>query len=623
MTKLPEVQPLPFRYEKIPVDALKPDPNNARKGMSKEGLRQLSDDMIRRGVLQAPIVRPLKVAGRVLPGKYQIICGHRRVEAFGLTGGKEIECKVVDVDDVGAKEIQLVENLQREDLSAIEVARGYRDLQQNHGLTVDQIAAQVGKKRATVYSAIKLVDLVPAAAKALEAGELDPAKAELIAAMPQSYQAEVTQKALGTFGEAWQQTKRHLTYRELKELIRDDYMLKLKGAPFDIEDAELVPAAGACTGCPKRTGAQGEMFGDEKVPDLCQDKSCYQSKIAAKKRQVVAAAKEDEKEVLSAAESKKALSGHYYSDWVKLSEKSGHEKNAKTWGELVKGTELEPQFAVSETGTLVKVAKKADVRKALKAAGKKEASSHSLDTSSSSSYRAPKPDPEAVARQRELDELREKVAAAATAHCVAFAEKSGPTEDLLRFAADLFMRGWEGAKVYERRFEKQNSYDQNGKLFDKHFGKATAKELFGVLFERSLTSGGYHDRRDGYPRQLRDACELAGVDLKQLESELAPKPVVAAITWSELVNGGVEGRGKSGTKYSVYSWEIAGGGEGWFWSGKNRTECGPFESMAKAQADAEANEAVAIAGKAKGKKAAKVEGGGGNSKPKKRRRADR
>jgi hypothetical protein len=72
-----------------------------------------------------------------------------------------------------------------------------------------------------------------------------------------------------------------LSYREAEELVHAKFMLRLRGAPFRLADAELVPAAGPCTTCPKRTGNQPELFGDVKSADVCTDPPCFEAKRAA------------------------------------------------------------------------------------------------------------------------------------------------------------------------------------------------------------------------------------------------------------------------------------------------------------------------------------------------------
>jgi len=159
--------------------------------------------------------------------------------------------------------------------------------------SIEQIAAKVGKHPSFVASRLKLVDLVPAAVDAFYANEIGVGHALLLAKLP----ADQQQQALSAcFKEAYNSggaapTRILLPVRNLQFWIETNVLLILKDAPFDKRDAQLVSTAGSCADCPKRTGHNKLLFGDDlgKQGDQCTDPRCYNAKLAAHVARAVAA----------------------------------------------------------------------------------------------------------------------------------------------------------------------------------------------------------------------------------------------------------------------------------------------------------------------------------------------
>lgn len=143
----------------IPVDAVSPNPHQPRREFSEEGLNDLAASIGTRGVLQPILVRPL--GGR----KFELVAGERRLRASKMAGLAEIPSLVREMTDQESLAIALIENLQREDLNAIEESLGYQRLQQEFGLSQEELARQVGKSRSAVANALRLLNL-PAAVQA-------------------------------------------------------------------------------------------------------------------------------------------------------------------------------------------------------------------------------------------------------------------------------------------------------------------------------------------------------------------------------------------------------------------------------------------------------------------------
>lgn len=128
-------------------------PYQPRRDFSEEELRELADSLLKSGLVHPPTVR------RNSSGKYELISGERRLRAAQLAGWEKIRVTFVDVDDLTAAAMTTTENLQREDLNPIEEAVSYRTLQEKFDLTQQEVAEWVGKGRATVANATRLLEL--------------------------------------------------------------------------------------------------------------------------------------------------------------------------------------------------------------------------------------------------------------------------------------------------------------------------------------------------------------------------------------------------------------------------------------------------------------------------------
>ncbi|WP_207263691.1 ParB/RepB/Spo0J family partition protein [Desulfovibrio sp. Huiquan2017] len=137
----------------IPVGAITPNPHQPRREFSEEALNDLAASIETRGVLQPVLVRPLG------GGKYELVAGERRLRASKKAGLEEIPSLVRDMTDQESLAIALIENLQREDLNAVEEALGYQRLQQEFGLSQEELARQVGKSRSAVANSLRLLNL--------------------------------------------------------------------------------------------------------------------------------------------------------------------------------------------------------------------------------------------------------------------------------------------------------------------------------------------------------------------------------------------------------------------------------------------------------------------------------
>ena len=131
----------------LPISQVESCASQPRKQFDPESLADLADSIREHGIIQPLTVRKLQ------SGYYQIIAGERRWRACRMAGLNEVPVIIKDADDQTLMEIALIENLQREDLNAVEEALGYRSLIDSFGLTQDEVAKKMGKSRSAVTNA--------------------------------------------------------------------------------------------------------------------------------------------------------------------------------------------------------------------------------------------------------------------------------------------------------------------------------------------------------------------------------------------------------------------------------------------------------------------------------------
>ncbi len=158
----------------IPVEMIEPNPFQPRMSFDSETLEELADSIRTLGLIQPITVR------RKNSDRYQIISGERRFRACRLTGMQEIPAYIIDTNDQGMLEMAIVENIQREDLDPIEVAMSYERLINECNLTQEQMAARVGKKRASVTNTLRLLKLPAKIQHDLKVGLLNVGHAKVL-----------------------------------------------------------------------------------------------------------------------------------------------------------------------------------------------------------------------------------------------------------------------------------------------------------------------------------------------------------------------------------------------------------------------------------------------------------
>ena len=158
----------------LAVSEIEPNRGQPRKQFDPAALADLADSIRQHGVLQPLVVRPMP------DGSYQLVAGERRWRAARMAGLSQVPVVIKELSDSETMALALIENLQREDLNAIEEAMGYRDLMENFGLTQEQVSAKVGKSRPVVTNALRLLGLPEEVRGLLSEGKLSAGHARAL-----------------------------------------------------------------------------------------------------------------------------------------------------------------------------------------------------------------------------------------------------------------------------------------------------------------------------------------------------------------------------------------------------------------------------------------------------------
>lgn len=276
MIDAPELQPEAERHharKHLPISLIDESPTNPRRYFDPDKMAQLTADVARRGILQEVVVRPK-------PPRFELVFGARRLRAATAAGLKEIPATVRRLSDQEVLELQATENRQREDVHPLEEAEAFERLRAGgddwQGLTADEIAHRLALSRSHVYQRLKLLELTPTNRERFVAGKFSAGVALQIARIAQPKLQERAAEELITRGQG-----EATNMIEAREWIRQRYTLRLVGAPFALDDANLLEKAGACNACPKRSGNQPELFGDVAGDVLCADPDCFAAKTDA------------------------------------------------------------------------------------------------------------------------------------------------------------------------------------------------------------------------------------------------------------------------------------------------------------------------------------------------------
>ena len=188
----------------IPVSEIRPNPYQPRTNFDEEALRELTESIREHGVFTPVLIRKSPVG-------YELIAGERRLRASKLAGLKEIPANVLEIDDRAMMEISILENVQREDLSVIEEAKGYQQLQERFGYTQEELSERIGKSRSHITNILRLLRLPEGIREDVNAGKISFGHARaLLGCDDERKQEEIARRIV----------KEGLSVRETEKLVK-------------------------------------------------------------------------------------------------------------------------------------------------------------------------------------------------------------------------------------------------------------------------------------------------------------------------------------------------------------------------------------------------------------------
>jgi ParB family chromosome partitioning protein len=196
----------------IDVNEIGPSPYQPRSSMKEQSLEDLKQSIAEKGVLQPVIVRRHA-------GQFQLVAGERRWRAAKLAGLEVVPAVVMRVSDSEALEIALIENLQREDLNAVDEARGYRELLMRFNLTHEDLAKRIGKSRASITNSLRLLNLPDEVKRGLEEGKITVGHARAVLGIEDPRQIINIYRSV---------LHRGLSVRQVEALVRRKLRVKAK-----------------------------------------------------------------------------------------------------------------------------------------------------------------------------------------------------------------------------------------------------------------------------------------------------------------------------------------------------------------------------------------------------------
>ncbi|RYH75893.1 ParB/RepB/Spo0J family partition protein [Flavobacteriaceae bacterium 144Ye] len=244
-----------LQIQNLPLGKIKPDLEQPRKTFNDDALQQLSESIEKHGVLQPITVRQLN-------GHYIIVMGERRYRASKLAGKKTVPCIVRTYENNDVLEVQIIENLQRQDVEPTEEADAIAYLSEKYSPT--EIAKRLGRTDNFIRQRLKLAGLIDGFKHFVRNGEMTISLGVGVAL----FEPEEQQMMLETMGEDF---NAHQINRMIKDQTYD-----LEKASFDVADKELVPQAGSCVECPFNAANQGNLFGEDKM--VCTKSACFETK---------------------------------------------------------------------------------------------------------------------------------------------------------------------------------------------------------------------------------------------------------------------------------------------------------------------------------------------------------
>ncbi len=269
--------------EMIPIEYLETSPTNPRKRFPQDSINELAASIREQGIIEPLVVRPIYASPC-----FEIVCGERRYKSSQLAGLAKLPCIVRPLTDEQVLDIQIHENLHREDVHPMDEAYGYQFLKEKLGCNTTELALRVGKSEKYVLNRLKLNTLIEEAQKDIEAGHLPLTYALEIAKYSPEAQKVLLDQAVYQTNQEYKNGRwvripikgKPDDWTDFKAFIEKNILWRLSAAPFDIKATNLRADGLPCPACPDRTGANASLFDGELVgkKDSCLNPMCFRSK---------------------------------------------------------------------------------------------------------------------------------------------------------------------------------------------------------------------------------------------------------------------------------------------------------------------------------------------------------
>lgn len=543
-------------HRRVPVDEL-----TLAGGFNRSDLAlnpEFKRDIAARGVLVPLIVRSLAPVDLVGDPTYEIFAGARRWTAAKVAGLAEVPVSVYppETPSPAMLELRLIENLQREGLTALDEARQMQEAlaSGDYGQgrdAVTALAGRVGKSASHVYSRLRLLKASGPVRAAVESGKLEVSCAELLAVIPDPKQQAKALKELmagegyGGYRRVGQQSL-PMSFREAREHVRENYSKPLKEAQFDRDDAGL-NKAGPCQDCKFRSGnIEGFQSGS---PDVCTSTACFAEKTEAHFKNIEDLARKEGRKVLSQQEWERV---RYRSDYVKLHDTCYEDAKNRTWRQvLAKGCPPTALARDKREGLVELLAKET----AIKAANELGVKFSRPQADYEKKHRAEQK------KSRERNLILSKVATAAQCGIAVQGVRDPDRKFCLLLArVALHSAGFDAQAAFwqfhhpDAKAKKQQWMNYK-KEIEGHFqtilkSSAKAEEHLRCCALQLWSFGEpFNKYQNTFSPRFLALCEWAGVDLKVLEAKLKkPAPAAKTKTAGGKVGKRESGRGAAGAK---------------------------------------------------------------------------
>jgi ParB family chromosome partitioning protein len=502
------------------------------------------DDLVM-SVREHGIQQPIKL--RPQGSRFEIVYGERRFRAARKVGLTEIPSTVEDLSDEDAQEIRIVENICREDPHPLEEAEAYEELlamKDGGGKpvhTAETLAKLVGRSAHYVYARLKLTALGSAMREAFRSGELTTTTAFLVA---RSIPSELQDEALAEFRQIFVDREQGAAFpsQDLACHIEQNYLTRLERAPFRLKDARLVPEAGPCTICPKRSGNQPVLFSEQTPKDTCTDASCFRGKLSAHRKKLADDVLSKDGVVLTEHQSNEIFGRCMHLPWnsrhIDVDMRCGEDPAGRTWRKLLGDLCPKLTLVTDPSGVPHALVLKADALAALKRAGVERVQGRREATTARGTCTGPSEAgdelEQPLERDREPTDPAAARVAAALRHAtisnilgaiVAAAEaRSADDSTFARLVFDAMAQGGYheaiGDTVKRRNLDRAKGETPETALAA-HARSLDARGLRALVLELAIARGAYFAWSTKYPERLTVAASAYDVDIAGVERTTA------------------------------------------------------------------------------------------------------